>query len=218
MKKKFLMLTGVLILGLTLVGFWGYNNYFKPDPEIQQQLNNQFGEDFFSFSDTKKDVIHSGAANDVKSAGEKTDNAVIGQEKGTDQEKGKTLESAEPNNETVEKPITQEEITNKYEPKFNYLQNAALSRLDTLYSAAFQEYVQGKKAGNLNRSELIQKYFQAGTKLEASMDNQFYSLLNQMQAELTANNFPTDIVATYKLEYEKAKSDKRSQLLAKVRK
>jgi len=97
------------------------------------------------------------------------------------------------------------------------LQSVAMSRVDTLYSAAVQEYVQSSKAGTLNRSELIQKYIQAGTRLEASLDSQFYSTLNAMQAELIANNLPTDLVGVNKSEYEKAKSSKRSQLLAKVR-
>jgi hypothetical protein len=52
--------------------------------------------------------------------------------------------------------------------------------------------------------------------LEGSVDNQFYSTLNAMQAELIANNLSTDIVGVNKSEYEKAKSNKRSQLLAKV--
>jgi len=36
-----------MVLMLAGAGLWGYNNFFKSDPEIQQQLNNQFGEDFF---------------------------------------------------------------------------------------------------------------------------------------------------------------------------
>ena len=50
------------------------------------------------------------------------------------------------------------------------------------------------------------------------MDKQFYSTLYAMQAELIANNLPTDIVGVNKINYEKAKSVKRSQLLDKARK
>ena len=129
------------------------------------------------------------------------------------------MTSSTPVNEnSATKRITQDEINIKYTPQFNYLQNVALSRLDTLYSAAIQEYVQLSEVGTLNRLELLQKYIQAGTTLEANLNSQFYSTLNAMQAELIANNPPTDIVGVIKNEYEKAKSDKRSQLLAKVRK
>jgi len=44
----------------------------------------------------------------------------------------------------------------------------------------------------------------------------FIMLSITMQAELIANDLSTDIVGAHKSEYEKAKSDKRSQLLTKV--
>lgn len=224
MKKKFLKITGIMVLFTVLVGFWGYSKYFKPDLEIQQQLNNQFGAEFFTPFDNKKEVNNSGADNNIKSVDNlknKNDIPMIISmlEKVKEQEGNKIVTTATPVNENVvAKQITQDEINNKYKPQYNYLQNVALSRLDTLYSAAIQEYVQGSKAGTLNRSELAQKYIQAGTMLEANVDSQFYSTLNAMQAELIANNLPTDIVGVNKSEYEKAKSDKRSQLLAKIRK
>ena len=223
MKKKFLKITGIMVLLTAIVGFWGYNSYFKPDPRIQQQLNTQFGAGFFNSFDEKV-VNNSGPVNNVKSVADSakkidTPTVVSMLEKAKPQENGKPAIASTPANETiVAKPVTQEEINNKYKTRFNYLQNVALSRLDTLYSAALQEYEQGKKAGTLNRSELAQKYIQAGTMLEASMDGEFNNTLNAMQAELIANNLPTDSVGVYMSEYEKAKSAKRSQLLAKVRK
>ena len=92
----------------------------------------------------------------------------------------------------------------------------ALSRLDTLYSAAIQDYEQSSQAGTLNRSEFAKKYYQAGSMLEDNVDKQFYSALDAMKAELIANKLPTNIVTTIKKDYEKLKSSKRSQLLAKV--
>ncbi|TGE31660.1 hypothetical protein [Desulfosporosinus sp. Sb-LF] len=224
MKKKFLKITGILVLFIALVGFWGYNKYFKPDPKIQQQLNNQFGTDFFSSFDDENVVNNSGPVNNVKSVGDlakKIDSPTIVSmmKKSKEQEEAKIVTTSAPENETiVAKSITQDELNNKYKPQFNHLQSVALSRLDTLYSTAIQEYVQGSKAGTLNRPELVQKYLQAGTMLEASIDSQFYSTLNAMQAELVANNLSTDILGAIKSNYEKAKSAKRSQLLAKVRK
>ena len=230
MKKKFLKITVIMVLFMVLGGFWGYNQYFKPDPEIQQQLNNQFGVDFFNSFDDGKVLKDSGTVNNLKSSNAvKSVDDSLGKldipksvpklEKTNEQEESKERTTSTPVNENIAaKQITEDEINNKYKPQYNYLKNVALSRLDTLYSAAIQEYVQGSKAGTLNRSELVQKYIQAGTMLEASVDSQFYSTLNAMQAELIANNLSTDIVDVNKIEYEKAKSYKRSQLLAKVRK
>ena len=224
MKKKFLKITGIMLLFMALVGFWGYSKYFKPDPEIQQQLIHQFGKEFFNSFADKIVVNNSGTGNNVKSMedlAKKNDipKIVSMMEKSKVQEEDKSVPSSTPTNEPiVARPVTQDEITNKYKSQFNYLQNVALSRLDTLYSAAIQEYVQNRKAGTLDRPELAQKYIQAGTMLEANMDSQFYSTLNAMQAELIANNLPTDSVGVIKSEYEKAKSAKRSQLLSKARK
>lgn len=224
MKKKFLKIVCLMVLVMALIGFWGYNKYFKPDPKIQQQLNNQFGAEFFTSFNDGKVVNNSGAGNNEKSVDDlkkKIDSpiSVSMQEKVKEQDESKTETSSTPVNENIAaKQITQDEISIKYTPQFSYLQNVALSRLDTLYSAAIQEYVQSNKAGTLNRSALVQKYIQAGTMLEASVDSQFYSTLNSMQAELVANNLSTDIVGDIKLKYENAKSNKRSQLLAMVRK
>ncbi|MDR3540450.1 MAG: hypothetical protein P4L69_05705 [Desulfosporosinus sp.] len=224
MKKRILIICGSMVLIMTLASFWGYNKYLRPDPEIRQQLNNQFGADFFNSFDNMQAVNNSGLANNVKSADEfvkKSDIPTIVSmpEKSKDQvdrELGKT--STAENENIVEERITQQEINDKYAPQFNYLENVAMSRLDTLYSAAIQEYVQNSKAGTLNRPALLQKYIQAGTMLEANIDSQFYSTLNAMQAELIANNLPTDIVNIYKINYEKTKSVKRSQLLSRTRK
>lgn len=216
-----------MVLLIALVSFWGYNKYFAPDPEIRQQLNSQFGEDFFNSFDDEKVVNSSGAVDNLKSNKDeesvddlavKIDTIIVSTpQKVKEQEESQTTST--PVNENIEvERITQDEINNKYKPQFNHLQNVALSRLDTLYSAAIQEYVQGSKAGKMNRSELIRKYIQAGTMLEANVDSQFYSALNAMQAELIADNLPTDIVGVYKSGYEKAKSDKRSQLLSKAQK
>lgn len=221
MKKNFLKIIGIIVIFIGLGGFWGYNKYFKPDPVIQQQLNNQFGTDFFTSFDTNKDVKNAGAINDTKQPNndeESNSDHESNDEVSSDltvQNGNPKMTTATPVNETIAaKQITENEITLKYKPYFSYLQSVALSRLDTLYSAAIQEY----KAGTLNRSELAQKYIQAGTMLEANVDSQFHNTLNAMQAELIANNLPTDIVGAIESEYEKAKSSKRSQLLAKVSK
>lgn len=216
MKKNKLLITFLSILLITfLVGLWGYNKYFKPDQEIQQQLNDQFGSDFFNSFD-KELVIGSEPVKNESNSGLKLNVDEVKSGEGSTE----AINSPPPphvNEPTSSNVITQDDISKKYTSQFNYLQGVALSRLDTLYSAAMQEYVQNSKAGTLKRSELAQKYIQAGTMLESKVDSQFYSALDAMTAELIANNLPTDITGVIKLEYEKAKSAKRSQLLAKMR-
>lgn len=216
MKNKLIAIFFSVLLVIGLICFWGYNKYYKPDPQIQELLNNQFGEDFFtSFNIDPMVPKDSGATNESQPTySNQSSNAASVSEA---QEESQVLGNSTSGQQTSSiKSNTENQISAKYKPKFNNLQNMALSRLDTLYSAAVQEYGQRKKAGTLNRSELIQKYMQAATILEANVDSQFYSTLNGMKAELVANNLPTDIIETTKQQYENAKSDKRSQLLSKA--
>jgi len=224
MKKKFLIVIGIIVLSIALVGFWGYNKYFTPNPETQQQLADQFGEDFFSFDDEEA-LNDSGTVNNVKPVDELDkvkeledgENVTPSTSSNPTTPTTSTTPKTPTNESVVEKQITQEDINNKYMGTFNSLQNVAMSRLDTLYSAAVQEYAESVKTGQVNRSALAQKYIQAGTTLEANVDKQFYKTLDMMQAELIANNLPTDSVGVYKSTYENAKSAKRSQLWAEVR-
>ncbi|KGK86312.1 hypothetical protein DP73_17170 [Desulfosporosinus sp. HMP52] len=220
MKKKIIIITSIMLLLLTGAGVWGYNNFFKSDPKIQQQLNNQFGEDFFKSFDDEIADENPGASNEQQTKGMDLAGDAPRSELATEKvQQGNAISdtATDGNQGSLDKEITKEQVISKYQPKFNNLQNAALGRLDTLYTAAAKEYEQLRKAGTLNRSALAQKYIQAGTMLEANVDNQFYSTLNAMQAELEANKLPTDVIASTKAAYEQAKSNKRAQLLSKVR-
>ncbi|MBC2722535.1 MAG: hypothetical protein HGJ97_07595, partial [Desulfosporosinus sp.] len=213
MRSKFLKIAGVMVLLIAVAGFWGYDKYFKPDLEIQHELTSQFGEDFFTSFDGLNAENNPGTVgqpinqpkttDDTNEINETPDN----KPKQTEPEPG-TI-AAPVKQTTTPKEFTLEEINNKYKSQFSYLQSVALSRLDTLYSAAVQEYAQRKKEGTINRSALAQKYIQAGNMLEANMDRQFSNTLNAMQAELIANNLPTDLIDAIESEYENAKSDKR---------
>ncbi|AET69497.1 hypothetical protein Desor_4055 [Desulfosporosinus orientis DSM 765] len=226
MRNKILKISVGIIIVAALGGFWGYNHYFKPDPEIQQELTNQFGSDFFNSFDYENEGGDSESVSDPQEKDPVTGLADASATKGNlSVDNPRTLSGNQQSSPSttgkgteVKPQITQQTIINKYQPKFDYLQNVALSRLDTLYSAAVQEYKQSKKAGTLKRSEFVQKYIQAGTMLEANVDSQFYSTLNAMKSDLIANNLSTDIISDTEKVYEKTKSSKRSQLLAKINK
>lgn len=212
--KKIIRIFGIILIVAALGGFWGYNKYFRPDPAIQQELTDQFGSDFFnSFAEkTNRQAGESGTGEGTSAQG----NTVVDNTKAQSGSPGGL--PADAGNGKDVKPVSQEDIINKYQPQFNYLQNTALSRLDTLCSAAVQEYQQSKKSGTLKRSEIVQKYIQAATMLEGSVDSQFYNTLNAMKSDLIANNLATDIIGDTEAAYEKAKANRRSQLLSKISK
>lgn len=216
MKNKLFKILGSIVLIIAIVGFWGYNKYLKPDPVIQQQLVEQFGEDFFSFEDVEPAGEVGSGDSERKVTSPPQKNSSEGTNMDTDagiaKENVDDKNSVPPKGENTE-PVTLEQIDNKYQPQFTHLQNLAVSRLDTLFATAIQEY----KEGTLSRSQLSQKYIQAATTLESNVDSQFYAVLAKMEKELKGNNLATDMVNVYKVNYENAKSDKRAQLFAQVR-
>ncbi|CAA7603118.1 Hypothetical protein DEACI_3941 [Acididesulfobacillus acetoxydans] len=112
--------------------------------------------------------------------------------------------------------LTEAGVVGQYLPEIRSLQSVALSRLDTLYAAAVQEYREDKAAGTLNRAALAQKYIQAGNLLEANVDNRFYSIMGSLHSELVSDGLPTDEVGVIKSQYEAAKAARRSAILGKA--
>lgn len=234
MKKKFLKITSVIVLLLAMIGFWGYNQYFKPDPKVQQQLYNQFGAGFFTSFGDDKGVSHSGTTSrsgTINSSGTgMTTNAQLKSVQKNNNPQSLTITgnpqvdtqaataSTSGNNSvtSTSQPLTEAEVVQEYMPQIQSLQNIALGRLETLYSAAKNEYKQDKKAGTLNTSALASKYIQAGNMLQANVDSQFDSIISQLQADLAAHNLPTDQVGVIENEYAQAKAAERSRLLAKA--
>ncbi|KLU62688.1 hypothetical protein CEB3_c10000 [Peptococcaceae bacterium CEB3] len=112
--------------------------------------------------------------------------------------------------------LTEAEVVGQYLPEIRSLQSVALSRLDTLYAAAVQEYRQDKATGRVNRAALAQKYIQAGNLLESNVDSRFYSIMGSLQSELVSDGLPTDEVGVIKSQYEAAKAARRSAILGKA--
>jgi len=203
MHKKHVKIAAFTALMLACLGWWGYSSYWRPDPQVQEQLNQQFGSEFFNSFPLEEPA---GAEPVATAAVERI-------------EPPRTVQAGTPpiSADISGSRMSEEEIINQYVPQFRSLEKTAASRLDALFAAALQEYRQQKQAGTLNLSELARKYIQAGTRLEANVDGQFYASLNAMQAELEANNQSTAVIAEIKQEYAAAKAQKRAELLAQAR-
>jgi hypothetical protein len=108
-------------------------------------------------------------------------------------------------------------IVANYRPAFESLQVQAINRLDDLLATALEEYYAQERAGTVDRFKLTNKYIQAGRILENNVDATFYSLLDEMKAELESKNLPLDITTEISDSYEKAKADKKRELLDLLR-
>ena len=201
MRKKYLSSLVITVVILAAAGLWGYNSFLKPNLEIQKQLTNEFGNEFFNSFD------------DAKTAETPTTTSVLHE---LEQNAAAQMQVNPGYDNISSAQTTEQAIIQKYAPKFQGLENQALGRLDVLFAAGLREYTQQKKSGTLKASELARKYIQAGNMLEANVDSQFYGTLNAMEAELVENHLPTAVIADIKKEYVKAKSSKRAELLAKA--
>ena len=246
MIRKFFKYIGIIAMVVAFLGLAGYYTFFKPDLELQQELKAEFGEEFFEITDaggeiadTGRELAGTGGSNDAPAQPEQApqkDTLVQKVVKGIEKMTGgvgKTAAGRAP--ETQPAPVTagpgnagitgeqaapavltQAEILGKYEPRFQNLQAQSNGRLETLYAAALAEGRAQKDSGTFDRKELARKYIQAGSMLEDAADSQFYSILNDLQAELAVNGLPADITVEIERRYLSAKSGKRSELLGRA--
>ncbi len=112
--------------------------------------------------------------------------------------------------------LSEAEIMAKYQPRLEGLERQCNGRLADLAAAAQSEYNTRKANGTLNKNEMVKKYIQAGEMLESGADASFYSLLNAMQAELSANGQPTTVVTDIEARYQQAKTQRRDALLSQA--
>ncbi len=107
--------------------------------------------------------------------------------------------------------VTVEDIVNKYEPKFQALEDQVAAELTALFNAASKEYEQG--SGNpLFQLQLINKYTREIQRVEDRADAAFYSLLDQMKDELVSHGLPTDVIAEIEEDYKKEKQAMKREL------
>jgi len=110
-----------------------------------------------------------------------------------------------------------EDVIEKYQPRFETLEDRAIERLEELFQAALTEYEEQRRRGTLNRFQFTNKYIQAGQLLEQRVDASFYDLLGRMENELNRNELPTEIIAEVEETYIKAKQQKKEELFTRLR-
>lgn len=192
-----------------LMGWAGWRHFLQPDAETAQQLEEQFGSEFFN------SFLAEAPGPDYFQSDGKSFTAEVVRDLET---RATAARLSEPALENITPGfVSQEEIIRKYIPQFQAMEVSANSRLDQLFNAALQEYRSQKAAGTLDLPGLARKYLQAGTKLESGVDNQFYALLSAMENELIANDQPTTVIELVKQDYLQAKAAKRAEMMVKAR-
>jgi hypothetical protein len=119
--------------------------------------------------------------------------------------------------EAEEETETEEEIVSRFEPRFKALENLAADRLGDLFDEALEEYTEQKEAGTLDSLRFTNRYIQKGRELEKTFDEVFARLLEEMKSELSANGLPTGAVSAITELYNRAKDEKKQELLKELR-
>ena len=230
MRSSGAKIIGAVIIVLVLLGLWGYNTWFRPDPSVREQLAEQFGDDFFAPGSL--DSLPATEKSLSTGVGSITESFLAGREinhytpidNGSLTDKPLPLEGDKSapqvavsiDDKKTAPQITEKTIIDKYAPKFSAIEQFTNSRLDQIYAAAEQEYGEQSRAGTLNHAAWTQKYLQACLKLQDSVNPQFYGLVNEMEAELKANNLSTNVIDEIKQEYTAGKYQKIKELLARA--
>ncbi|RQD74335.1 MAG: hypothetical protein D5R97_08020 [Candidatus Syntrophonatronum acetioxidans] len=240
MKKPLIILSVFFLVLFLGAGLWGYNYFFGFDQELDRQLEEEFGADFFYAFDLEEPLLEmeeleAGEEEREKFTPSPEENIDREEEEEKEEEKEPTSKDREdkkreaspernkekdsdPGREKDSPSLTEEEVMEKYLPQIRSLESQASKRLEDLFASAYREYAEGKEAGEkIEGRELARKYIQAGNKLEAGVDAAFKDILARAEKELNKHNLATDIIQEAKKEYDQAKRERRSELLNKAR-
>lgn len=187
----------------------GYRYFLGPNEKLRAEISQEFEIGFFDFSDLNLDEK---LVNEAQAVGGETDASQ------TDKEKD-VVENSKENEDSyvdmIEKKvvtITEENIANKYTPRFQRLQDQVVDRIDGLMEIGYKEYQEKRGTKDFSRTSFARKYMQAATMLEDSVDSSFNELLIEMERELKANELPLGLLKEAKTTYDNAKKAKRSEL------
>jgi len=122
-----------------------------------------------------------------------------------------------PSGDTPTPAQTQKAIEKYYLAQLETTARNYEKRLNNLLAQGYNEYTGYQKQGQkVPVASLARKYISAGGALEAECDASFYAILNKFRADLNLYSLPTGIVDQAKGEYEKAKINRKRQLLSKA--
>lgn len=106
-------------------------------------------------------------------------------------------------------------IEQKYLPKFEEIEQNAVTELNHLIDEAYIEYQVKKEKGEITLPILF-AYLEKGKKLEKDVENEFQSLLSQMKKEIKENGLSEDLTYPFEKQYVKSKRKNKLQILKNV--
>ncbi|HHY30741.1 MAG TPA: hypothetical protein GX520_08680 [Syntrophaceticus sp.] len=109
--------------------------------------------------------------------------------------------------------VLQEEIEARYTAHLLSTAQDYEKRLNSLANTAWEEYTEAQQEGKNISKPVAFKYFTEGQKLKTKCDNEIYTILQNFEAELSANSLPLDKANMCRREYERRKSERKQEIL-----
>ncbi|WP_336765772.1 hypothetical protein [Paenibacillus sp. USHLN196] len=216
-KRKALWITLITLLTLAGCGWGGFHYLTHKDVQAEDVGVDQ---DFFDFSEfevgpDKPSVSNSGKEEDkspskVASGNSSDEPGINTNNVNVDNVTKPASGDTEQEQNRDPKDIAQK-IENKYSATFKNLETVATSKLNTLAENALKDYKSGRSLTDLSST-----YMSASNKLQDKVDSTFYKVLDEMKAELKANELNNDLAKQAESTYTQAIAAKKSEMLDKV--
>ncbi|MGM0876402.1 MAG: hypothetical protein ACQEWV_16940 [Bacillota bacterium] len=104
-------------------------------------------------------------------------------------------------------------IKEKFQRRFETLQNETNKKIDSLFSKATNEYKSQIKKEEVLLTDLYQKYAVKGQELEQQTNEAFYSLHQELINELKQNGYSQDYADEFEEKFIQHKKERESQIL-----
>lgn len=216
-NRKALWITLITVLILAGCGWGGFHYLTHKDVQAEDVGVDQ---DFFDFSEfevgsDKPSVSNSGKEEDKSPS--KVDSENSNEEpsatnsENVDNNKTKAGSGDADQEQNIDPKDKAQEIENKYSATFKSLESIATTKLNTLAENALKDYRSGRSLTDLSST-----YMSAANKLQNKVDTTFYKLLDEMKAELKANELNYDLAKKAESTYNQAIAAKKSDMLDKV--
>jgi hypothetical protein len=106
-------------------------------------------------------------------------------------------------------------LEEKYLPRFQEIEQLAVTSLNELINEAYIEYERKKENGELTLPILFY-YIEKGKKLESDIDLAFQSLLTEMQTEIEVKGLQEDLAILYEQQYLKSKRKNKLNIIKNI--
>ena len=197
-RKKLFYTISVFLLVLLALLYWGWGTFLAPDEILRENLKQEMGTDFFELSESVTSPRNS-------------------HEEAVSWEASPSLQTGGADQENPVAVATLESITERYSQRLDKLEQTVIERLEILSKKAMAEYTEQRTLGTDNKTALARKYIQAFQMMEEAVDKHFNSIISEMEAELTANQYDTSVISELENEYYQKRRELKSYVMEQVK-